>query len=236
MQFSAIHTLTLLDYPEKIAAIVFTPGCNMRCHFCHNAEFVLPEKLKQIAHDFIPENNVLNFLKQRQGKLDGLVISGGEPTIHPDLLDFIQKVKDLGFLVKLDTNGTNPDIIKQALKKNVVDYIAMDIKATPEKYNDITDTDVHYENIQKSKKLIQSSSIEYEFRTTVIKGFHTPKMLESIFKSCQNCKKYTIQNYRNGKTLNPVWRQYNGFSAEELEDMKKTAQKYISNVIVHKNL
>lgn len=236
MNFSAIHTLTLLDYPGKIAAIVFTPGCNMRCHFCHNAEFVLPKEIKKIQHDFIPQEKILNFLKKRQGKLDGLVISGGEPTLHSGLLDFMQQVKDLGFLIKLDTNGTNPEVIEKALLKNLVDYIAMDIKASSRKYSDIAGVKINPEKIKKTQSLIQKSNIEYEFRTTIIKEFHDQTMLEEIFKSCKGCKKFTIQNYRNGKTLNPEWKKYNGFSLKELEEIKGFAQKYIKNVIVHENL
>jgi pyruvate formate lyase activating enzyme len=235
MNFSAIHTLTLLDYPGKIAAIVFTPGCNMRCHFCHNAEFVLPEELKKIQHDFIPSQKVLNFLKKRQGKLDGLVISGGEPTIHSDLLDFMRQVKDLGFLVKLDTNGTNPEVVQKALSEKLVDYMAMDIKATPKKYDDIAGVKINKTNIEKTKKLIQNSDIEYEFRTTIIKGFHNEKMLEEIFRFCQGCQKFTIQNYRNGKTLNPEWKKYTGFRSEELNQIKKIAEQYIEKVLVHEN-
>ena len=132
MQLSAIKKSTLLDYPGKLATIIFTPGCNLRCRFCHNPEFVLPEELEKIRHDFIGEEVFFRFLQTRVGFLDGVVICGGEPTIHKDLPEFCQKIKNLGFLVKLDTNGSNPEMLELLLEQKLVDYIAMDIKHSPE--------------------------------------------------------------------------------------------------------
>jgi pyruvate formate lyase activating enzyme len=237
MKFSAIHTLTLLDFPDKIAAIVFTAGCNFRCHFCHNAEFVIPEYIQKIQAGFIPEEKILNFLKTRIGKLDGIVITGGEPTIYgEDLLGFIQKVKDLGFLVKLDTNGTNPEFLDQALKQNLLDYVAMDIKAPSWAYADIAGVPVDWKFIEKSRDILLSSNIDFELRTTVIKGFHTQEMMEEIFAFCAKAPKYSIQNYRPQKVLNPLWKKFEGFTTEELEEFKETAQKYISHVQVFENM
>ena len=237
MKFSAIHTLTLLDFPDKIAAIVFTAGCNFRCHFCHNAEFVIPEYIQKIQEGFIPEEKILNFLKTRIGKLDGIVISGGEPTIYKeDLLRFMQKVKNLGFLIKLDTNGTNPEFLNQAIKQKIIDYVAMDIKAPSWAYTDIIGVPIDWESLEKSRDILFSSNINFELRTTVIKGFHTTKMMEEIFAFCANAPKYSIQNYRSQKVLNPLWKNFKGFSIEELKEFQNIAQKYISNVQIFENI
>ena len=233
MQFSGIHTLTLLDYPDRVAAIVFTPGCNMRCHFCHNSEFVLPEELKKIQHDFIPEEKVLHFLETRKGFLDGLVISGGEPTIFGEaLISFLQKVRVLGFLIKLDTNGTHPEVLEKIFHKKLVDYVAMDIKASPERYNEITGVANDFSAITKSKDLILASGVEYEFRTTVIHGFHNASELDCIGRFIQGAKKYTLQNYRNGKVLDPEWKKFMGFSTTELKMMEMQMRAFAEKVVV----
>lgn len=237
MQFSAIHTLTVLDYPGKVAAILFTPGCNFRCHYCHNAEFVLPEKIRELQHDFIPEEKVLNFLKTRQGKLDGIVVSGGEPTIHGEnLLRFFRKVKALGFLIKIDTNGTNPNFLETALSDNLIDYVAMDVKAPPEEYAEIVGVNIPGDWLQKSRDILQNSGIDYELRTTIIKGVHTHEMLQKIFEFCAGAPRYTLQNYRAEKVLNPAWKKYTGFSQDELLQIQKNAKQVIENVLVLENL
>ncbi len=137
MNLSGIKKSTLLDYPGKIATLIFTPGCNFRCGFCHNPEFVLPDRVEKLRKDFISEEIFFRFLKTRIGFLDGVVICGGEPTIHSDLMGFCKKIKDLGFLVKLDTNGSRPEVIRDLLDANLIDYIAMDVKHTWEQYADL---------------------------------------------------------------------------------------------------
>lgn len=169
MQISAIKKSTLLDYPGKLATIIFTPGCNLRCGFCHNPEFVLPEEVEKIRHDFISEEIFFRFLKTRVGFLDGVVICGGEPTIHADLPQFCQKIKDLGFLVKLDTNGSNPEVIEGLLDQKLVDYVAMDVKHSFDQYREITGKNIDILRYKKSMELIKTRAPDYEFRTTVIK-------------------------------------------------------------------
>jgi len=230
MFISGIHTLTLLDFPGHVSCIVFTPGCNFRCGYCHNAEFVLPEEIKKIEHDFIPAEKFFNFLETRKGKLEGVVISGGEPTIHPDLPEFIRKIKELGFLVKLDTNGTNPEMLEKLIQGKLVDYIAMDMKAPPAKYAEFTSVKVDIQKLEKSRDLIIASQIDYEFRTTCIKGWHTEKDVSEIAQWCTGARKYTLQNFRSQKTLDPSWGKYSSFTEKELKELQKVAEKYVQKV------
>jgi pyruvate formate lyase activating enzyme len=245
MKFSAIHPLTLLDYPGYSATILFTPGCNFRCHYCHNSEFVLPEKLKVIAHNFIPEEKILSFLKRRKGLVEGVCITGGEPTIHPDLPDFIEKVCDLDFLVKLDTNGSNPDMLKKLLQKNLIHYIAMDVKSITGKSsffeesqnikimekssNNFFGTPINMDLLEQSKKSILQSGKKYEFRTTLVREFHTEKEFLGILKFLRGAEKYFLQNFQSrGGCLNPQWEQYSGFSRDELAIYQKKAEEYVA--------
>ncbi|MCF7905662.1 anaerobic ribonucleoside-triphosphate reductase activating protein [Candidatus Gracilibacteria bacterium] len=232
MLLSGIHTLTLLDYPGHVACIVFTAGCNFRCGYCHNPEFVLPEKIKERMGDMIPEEKFFSFLETRKEKLEGVVISGGEPTIHPDLPEFIRKIKNMGFLVKLDTNGTNPKMLAQLLEEKLLDYIAMDAKASPERYNALAGTQNNFSDIQHSRDLILHSGVSHELRTTIVKGWHDEVELKKIIHWCEGTEKYTLQNFRPQKTLCPTWGKYSGFTAEELKKFKKLAEKFLKKVEV----
>jgi len=232
MLIGGIHTLTLLDYPGKVACIIFTAGCNFRCGYCHNAEFVLPEKIKERMNDMIPVEKIFNFLDKRKGKLDGVVVSGGEPTMHPDLIDFIRKIKEKGFLVKLDTNGTNPVVVEKLLSEKLVDYIAMDVKASKEKYDELTGVKNNYAAIKHSRELIKASEIDYEFRTTVIKGFHDEEEMKKIAHFSRGAKMYSIQNFRPQKVLDKGYKQFTGFPKKELEAFKVIAEEKIEKVQV----
>lgn len=184
---------TLIDYPEKIAALVFTQGCNFRCGYCHNPELLNCHS--ELVSEFYTKDKIINFLKTRKGKLDGIVITGGEPTLQSGLYDFVKQVKSLKFLVKLDTNGTHPDIIEKLIRDNLIDYIAMDIKAPLNKYEQITNVKFNPDNIIKSIKIIMDSSINYEFRTTIIKSQLTFDDFEEIGKLIQGAKKYYLQKF-----------------------------------------
>ncbi len=233
MLIAGIHTLTLLDYPGKTACIIFTAGCNFRCGFCHNPQFVLPEEILNYQEKgLVPEEKFFKFLKTRKGLLDGVVVSGGEPTIQPDLVPFLKKIKEMGFLVKLDTNGTNAKVIEECIREKCVDYFAMDIKASPKNYDILADTKVDTPQIEKSKDLIMNSGVDYEFRTTVIAEFHDEAEMEKIVQFIKGAKKFTIQNFRNKKVLNPEFHKYTGFSKKELTAFKKIAEKYVSQVEV----
>lgn len=232
MVISAIQKYTLLDYPEKISCIVFTPGCNMRCGYCHNAEFVLPCKLKHIAHSFIDERVFFQFLESRKGLLDGVVISGGEPTLMSDIKSFIQKIKDQGFLVKLDSNGSCPDVIEDLLKDDLIDYIAMDIKTSLRMYNDLVGKIVDINDIETSINLIKNASINYEFRTTLIQEVHTKEVLAEMRFLLKDSKKYYLQAFRSQNTLDEKFKFYNSFCKNQMEEIANTFRDVIDTVEV----
>nr|MDD3720097.1 anaerobic ribonucleoside-triphosphate reductase activating protein [Candidatus Gracilibacteria bacterium] len=229
MLIGAVNKFSLLDFPGETSCIVFTVGCNFRCSYCHNPEFVLPEMIKNTSKNLIPENIFFNFLEKRKNLLTGVSICGGEPTLQKDLYDFCKKVKDMGFKVKLDTNGRDFDIIKNLLDDNLLDYIAMDVKNPLEDYNEITKINDNIENYSKSIEIIMKSKVDYEFRTTVIKGFHTFESLKKIFKLITGAKKYYIQNFRNGDILD---RNFEGisFSKAELLNLKEMALQFVKYV------
>lgn len=194
--------MTLIDYPGKIAATVFTAGCNFRCPFCHNPELVEldPEDMPIFREQ---EEKFFTFLEGRKGLLDGVCITGGEPTVQADIIPFMRKLKEMGFLVKLDSNGTNPDILAQVFDEGLADYIAMDIKNGPDRYHEAVGTAVDMDKIRESIRLIMGNGIGYEFRTTVVPGIHTEKDFEEVAKLIEGAKRYYIQVFRDGKVLSP---------------------------------
>lgn len=198
MLISGLQKLTLLDYPQKVAATIFTPGCNFRCPFCHNASLVIDPGNAQI----ISEQDVMKFLDSRKGILDGVCITGGEPLMHKDIGNFIEKVKKLGYLVKLDTNGSYFDRMKELVDSNLVDYIAMDIKNSPEKY-EITAaaTPDMLEQIKKSVAFLLEGKVDYEFRTTVVREFHKEDDFLSIGKWIEGAKSYILQNFEDSEDV-----------------------------------
>lgn len=191
--------MTLLDYPGKVAGIIFTVGCNFACGFCHNPELV---KVEEKKYQKISEEEVLEFLKSRQGLLEGVVITGGEPTLQPDLLEFAWKIKMLGFLVKVDTNGANPAIIEKMNQEKLVDFWAMDIKAPLKKYEKITGGAVNTEAIIKSINLIKNSGVDYEFRSTLIQGWHTLEDITAMARLIEGAKVFILQKFIPRERLN----------------------------------
>lgn len=178
MIIGGFQKFSLLDYPGKISSIIFTQGCNFNCVYCHNKELIRPKEHNNI----IKPDEILAFLKERKDKLDAVVITGGEPTLQPDLIDFMKKIKKLGLLIKLDTNGYRSDILRKAISAKVVDYIAMDVKAPLEKYWLVTNVVIQTRKIEDSISIIKNSGIRHEFRTTVLKSLHTDGDLEEIKK------------------------------------------------------
>lgn len=213
MKLAGVQKLTLLDYPGVVACTVFTLGCNFKCPFCHNAHLVDGE-----CEDRIDEEKVLTFLKGRQGILEGVVITGGEPLLHRDIGDFLSKVKELGYLIKIDTNGTNPRLLRELIEKKLVDYVAMDIKNSPEEYKLATgDVSLDMEAINESKELLLSGVVRYEFRTTVVKGIHTEESMLSLAEWISSADKYYLQQFKNsGELLAP-----DGLSEFSSLEMKK---------------
>ena len=234
MKIGGIQKLSLVDYPGKTSAAIFTIGCNMRCGYCHNPELVLPERYA----DAIPENDILDFLKMRIGKLEGVVISGGEPTMHKDLPSFFAKVKELGFHTKLDSNGTHPQMIKELISNNLVDYIAMDIKGPLENYQKIVAYPVDVNAVQESIDIIIASNIEREFRTTVVKSqiYFDPQRNDDFDKIgvlINGQPRFALQKFRAGRTLNPRFERETTYTDEEFELIKDKMKKYVNLCVVH---
>jgi pyruvate formate lyase activating enzyme len=228
MLIGGLQKFSLIDYPGKICAIIFTQGCNFKCPYCHNPELVNPKLFMPI----IPEEKVLSFLKKRKGKLDAVEITGGEPTLQPDLIDFIGKIKKLKFLVKLDSNGSNPEILKKIIQLKIVDYLAMDVKAPLEGYQEITDSNIDPNKIKQSINLIMNSGLDYEFRTTVVKPLLTKKDIEKIGKLIQGAKLYILQKFIATKLLNPKFLKETNYSDQEFERLKDIAEYYVQKCII----
>lgn len=184
--------LTVVDYPSKVACIIFTGGCNFRCPYCHNGGLVLhPEQ-----YPAIDEDEIFSFLSRRKGILDAVVISGGEPTLQKDLPDFVRRVKALGYLVKLDTNGSNPAMLKALIGENLLDYVAMDIKNSLDRYGSTIGIDKYDTGaVEKSMDFLMSGVVEYEFRTTVTAQTHDEESFRSIASRCSKCGNYFLQNF-----------------------------------------
>ncbi len=219
MLIGRLQKTTLIDYPSKIAATVFLIGCNFRCPFCYSSELVLPEKIKKQPK--IPEKDFFKFLKERKGLLEGIVICGGEPTINKDLPKFIKKIKKLGYLVKIDTNGSNPKMLKTLTDKKLVDYIAMDIKAPKEKYEKAAGVKLDLAKIKKSIEIIKDSGINYEFRSTIVPTIHAKEDIIQLAKEISPAKKYFLQNFRPEKTINPKFEKIKPYPKDFLLSIKE---------------
>ncbi|MEG1663048.1 MAG: anaerobic ribonucleoside-triphosphate reductase activating protein, partial [Clostridia bacterium] len=191
MEICGFEKFSMVDFDKKIACTVFTNGCNLRCPFCHNSSLVYGRS----QADTIPESDVFDYLIKRRKLVDAVCVSGGEPTLQHDLTDFIKKVKDLGLLVKLDTNGTNPSKLKELLDQNLLDYVAMDIKNSEDRYNEISGRTVDISKIKESVAILKNCKIEYEFRTTLISNFHTENDIVAILKLISGAPKYYFQKY-----------------------------------------
>ena len=228
MLIGGIQKLSLLDFPKKMAATVFTQGCPFRCHYCHNAELVLPKKF----NNPIPEKKVFDFLKTRTLKLDAVVISGGEPTIQPDLHLFIKKIKEMGFLVKLDTSGINPHKLSLLINYNLLDYIAMDVKAPFDKYLRVIGTKTDIEKIKKSIDIIISSSIPHEFRTTLVDSLHNFDDIVEISNSIKGADLFALQKFISTTTINSKFINSTCFDEKTLLSLKKEAEKNVKSCII----
>ena len=224
MIIGGLQKCSLIDFPEMISAIIFTQGCNFRCRYCHN-----PELLHTVDSTYSLEY-VLEFLKTRQGKLDGVVISGGEPTLQQDLKDVILQIRELGFKIKLDTNGTNPEILEELLNEKLLDYVAMDIKAPLEKYFDIVQQDIDTTKIKKSIALLENSNVKHEFRTTVLKSLTSKEDLEQIGSLIEGCEKYYIQKFEPTKIWDETIENDENYTWNEFEQIAESLKKKIKNV------
>jgi pyruvate formate lyase activating enzyme len=221
MKIGGLERCSLIDYPGKVAAIVFTIGCNFRCPYCHN-----PELVDETASS-LSEESILHFLMSRKGLLDAVTITGGEPTMHEDLLRFIRSIRALGFLVKLDTNGTNPQMLASLIQENLLDYIAMDIKAPLTSYGKIVGRPAHTENIRKSLTLLMESGVPYEFRTTVVRALLSPEDFDSIGEDIRGAHRYYLQKFVPTKILNPAFIRKSTYNDDEFERIRARMETYV---------
>jgi pyruvate formate lyase activating enzyme len=221
MKIGGLHRVSLIEYPGKICAIVFTQGCNFRCPNCYNPELVEPT----LYQDCLPEDDVLSFLKKRKGKLDAVTITGGEPTIQDDLIEFIHYVRKIGYFIKLDTNGSHPEVIEKLFKKKVLDYVAMDIKGPLAKYRMVTRSEVNEEEIKQSIELIMKAGIPYEFRTTLVKQLLQEDDILEIGKLIKNAGLYILQQFIPARTLDKEFQNYKEYSREEMECLREKLMK-----------
>ena len=236
MVIAGFQKMTLLDYPGKLAALVFTQGCNFACSYCHNPEMI-PRTMKRIipGSESLRPQDLFNFLKRRSGLLDGVVITGGEPTLQEDLEGFIREIKSLGYLIKLDTNGSRPEVLERLLKAYLLDYIAMDLKQTSEKYAELTRNDC-VSKILNSIKLIMQSGVDYEFRSTLVPGIHCETDIAAMGHLIKGAKLWFLQNFCSFKTLDRQLLQNRSFSDQEMSRFQDIAQCSVTEVRVRNSV
>lgn len=226
MNISGFQEFTLIDYPGKIACTLFLHGCNFRCGFCHNPELVLAPSGKKYS-----KKEILEFLKKRQGQLEGVCITGGEPLMTIDI-DFLKEIKELGYSIKIDTNGSFPELLKELIKNNLVDYVAMDIKSSPKNYKKVSDSEIEILKIEKSIKIISSMLDYYEFRTTIIDDIHDEQEMEELAKWLNKLcggkpKKYFLQGFKNqGKFINEEFNNKKDTKLGYLHELKEIIEPY----------
>lgn len=224
MIISGFNKLTLLDYPGKMAAMLFTQGCNWNCKFCQNSDLIHYDE-----EGIIPEEDILDYLEKRKGMLEGLVVSGGEPTMQKDLKDFLRKVKSKGYQIKLDTNGSTPDILKEIIEEKLVDYIAMDIKNIFEEYEPIVNIKkINQASIKKSIELIKNSGIDHEFRTTIMKNYHDIEKIKKIYGYLGDNEKYYLQNFEDSDGV--LDKTLVSYSKDELKFLNEELSRYYPKI------
>lgn len=229
MIIAGLQKQSLIEYPGRISAVIFLAGCNLRCQFCYVPHLVLPDEIKKIKK--IPPKTIFSFLRERKKFLEAVVITGGEPTTNKELPDFIKKIKKLDYLVGLETNGTNSKMVKELIGRNLVDYVAMDIKQSLdfEKYNEIVGRVLSkklFTEIQKSIKILIHSKVDYEFRTTITKEFHKKEDILAICEEIKGAKIYWIQNYQKAKTISG--RNFTPFEEEEIKKIIEEGKKIVN--------
>ncbi len=228
MKIVDIQKFSLIDYPGKICAIIFTRGCNFRCPYCHNPELVD----SSLFGEAITDDEVFDFLEKRRGKLDAVNITGGEPTLQTDLIEFAERIRSLGYMIKIDTNGSFPKVLDKLISRGLLDYIAMDVKAPLEKYEEIARTPVTPEDIVKSIKLIMNSGIDYEFRTTITEFLLTENDIEKIGILISGARLHVLQKFVPSKTLDPAFMNENPPTDGVILSMKEKLERLVKSVIV----
>jgi pyruvate formate lyase activating enzyme len=231
MQIGGIQKSSLIDYPGKVSSVIFCSGCNFDCPYCHNPELVGGQST---CPNRIDTDDLYRFLDQRRNFLDGVVVSGGEPTLQPGLLELCRNIKDFGFPVKLDTNGSRPRVIQRLIEENLVDYIAMDLKTDPVLYQSYIKSDCQPDPLVDSIELIMKSGLDYEFRTTCVKAIVTARTIENILLLIPGAKLYALQRFRSGEVLHPEFFENGQFdySDEEMKAFKALAEQTVAECII----
>lgn len=228
MKIGALQKVSLIDYPGEICAIVFTQGCNFRCPYCHNPELVNSE----LYDENLPEEIVFSFLAKRKGKIDAVTITGGEPTIQQGLIDFVKRIRKKGYSIKIDTNGSNPEVIDTLLSMKLLDYIAMDIKSPAEKHKIVTRSQINFDTIKQTIELIMKSGIPYEFRTTALKKLLEEHDILDIASLIKNARLYVLQQFVPSKVLDRGFIKYESYSRDELEFLSKKIAQHVANILI----
>ena len=228
MKIGGFQKFSLIDYPGKLTSTVFTQGCNFRCPYCHNPELVNP----RLFREPISLEEIVTFLEKRRGKIDAVTISGGEPTLQQDLPVFARRLKDMGYLIKLDTNGSNPFIIESLLDERLVDFIAMDIKTTIPRYSDVVNCPVNTRNIRKSIHIVMQSEVEYEFRTTLARPYLSPDDVLRIGDTIKTARRYALQQCIPIKTLYRGHMKLSSLAAYDVADLEKKLKETVVECIV----
>lgn len=228
MDFLGHEQTSLVDYPDKICTLYFVGGCNFLCPYCHNGPLVRMQGTR------ISEEEVFLFLHKRKKYIDGVCISGGEPTLYEGLYGFLQRVKQEGLLVKLDTNGTQPEVVEKLLREQLLDYVAMDLKAPLHKYEAVAGVKVNIEDIQRSIELLRNADIDYEFRTTVCRELLTKEDILEIMELIKGSKGYSLQNFRDGETILGGAGRFHPFDMDTLEEIALAAKDYFQILKVRK--
>ncbi len=228
MLIGGFQRFSLIEYPGKICAIVFTQSCNFRCPYCQNPELVDPERFSNA----IPEEDIFAFLETRQGKLDAVAITGGEPTLQPDLIDFISKLKSMNYLILLETNGSKPEIISELIELKIVDYLAMDVKAPLAKYREITRSNVDTAKINDSIAVITHSGLDYEFRTTVLKSQLGKADILEIGKLIRGSRRYVLQKFVPANVLDTKIIDALYYTDNDLECLRDAVKGYVAECVV----
>lgn len=223
MLIGGFQKMTVLDFPGKIACILFTYGCNLKCPFCHNASLVIDD-----IEEFSQEE-IFKYLEKRKGVLDGVCVSGGEPFLQPDIMEFLQKLKNTGLAVKIDTNGTSPEKLRYAVENGLVDYVAMDIKNSKEKYPLTTGIqDIDIGKIEESVKFLLDSDIDYEFRTTVVREYHTEQDMVCIGEWIKGAKNYFLQSFTDSGNL--IGENLSAHSSDTMRDFERIVRPFVQNI------
>ena len=225
MKIGGLQRTSLIDFPDKVSAVVFLQGCNFRCPFCHNPELVLGARFGRA----MDEAEFFDFLEKRRHQLDGIVISGGEPTVHADLPDFIRRIRALGYAIKIDTNGSNPTMLGDMLREGLLDFIAMDLKGDPDHYADYCGAKIPAEAIRASIRLVMECGKPYEFRTTAVPGQHDLEKLKALALSIKGARRYAIQAFRPDICLDPTFENMPRYDLADVRDNRAWFESVVQN-------